>query len=148
MPSNEDRVAARHLRGWLAYAFARYGGARILYGHSYILYSEVFAVVGLGVFLPVCLEQFARDNGYLLPDKTVKCSSATGMSLAMVDDVRCVVEIGWGWTKTVWIDTASFRCASFILPESRRVYRHLQSVHLFYICSITSANRHLSGRDC
>ncbi|KIJ40295.1 hypothetical protein M422DRAFT_32337 [Sphaerobolus stellatus SS14] len=85
MSSSEDRTAARHLRGWLAYAFA----------------SEVFAVVGLSVFLPICLEQFARDNGYLLPDKTERCTSAIGITMA--DDVRCVVKIGWGW-----MDTASF----------------------------------------
>ncbi|KAF8510122.1 autophagy-type protein 22 [Hysterangium stoloniferum] len=83
---SEDRATARHLRGWLAYAFA----------------SEVFAVVGLSVFLPICLEQFARDNGYLLPDKTVRCTSAAGL-VAAADELRCAVKIGW-----VWIDTASF----------------------------------------
>ncbi|KAF5338850.1 hypothetical protein D9758_015574 [Tetrapyrgos nigripes] len=75
----------RKLRGWLSYAFA----------------SEVFVIVSLTLFLPICLEQFARDNGYLLPDKTTSCidpSIATNQ-----DDVRCVVKIGW-----VWIDTASF----------------------------------------
>ncbi|EPS96947.1 hypothetical protein FOMPIDRAFT_1052802 [Fomitopsis schrenkii] len=55
----------RHFRGWLSYAFA----------------SEVFVIVSLTLFLPICLEQFARDNGYLLPD----------------------LKIGWAW-----IDTASF----------------------------------------
>lgn len=64
------------------------------------LLSEVFAVVGLAIFLPICLEQFARDNGFLLPDKTIRCSSG----LAAAEDARCVVKIGWAW-----IDTASFR---------------------------------------
>lgn len=85
MSHDEDRTAARHLRGWFAYAFA----------------SEVFAVVGLAVFLPICLEQFARDNGVLLPDKTIPCTSSIGITMA--DDARCVVKLGW-----TWIDTASF----------------------------------------
>ncbi|KAI0685262.1 autophagy-related protein 22-like protein [Cytidiella melzeri] len=76
----------RHLRGWLSYAFA----------------SEVFVIVSLTLFLPICLEQFARDNGYLLPDKAVPCSSAMpGQSSA--DERRCVVKIAW-----LWIDSASF----------------------------------------
>ncbi|KAI0065158.1 MFS general substrate transporter [Artomyces pyxidatus] len=79
--------ASRHRRellGWLTYAFA----------------SEVFVIVSLTLFLPICLEQFARDNGYLLPEKTVPCSSAREK---VDEDVRCVVKLGWAW-----IDTASF----------------------------------------
>ncbi len=34
------------------------------------LSSEVFVIVSLTLSLPVCLEQLARDNGYLLLDKT------------------------------------------------------------------------------
>ena len=84
--------------------------------------SEVFVVVSLTMFLPICLEQFARDNGVLLPDKTVPCSTvvssppiqaanATTSSDASAqafspEEMRCVVKIGWAW-----IDTASFRCA-------------------------------------
>jgi MFS transporter, UMF1 family len=67
--------------------------------------SEVYIVVGLGMFLPICLEQFARDNGYLLPDKTERCTSALKLSQAD-ESARCVVKILW-----MWIDTASFRCA-------------------------------------
>ncbi|KAI0084534.1 autophagy-type protein 22 [Irpex rosettiformis] len=83
----------RHLRGWLSYAFA----------------SEVFVIVSLTLFLPICLEQFARDNGYLLPDKTVPCTTIPSGppierrdSLAE-DEQRCVVKLGW-----LWIDSASF----------------------------------------
>ncbi|KAF9524222.1 MFS general substrate transporter [Crepidotus variabilis] len=82
------------LYGWLSYAFA----------------SEVFVIVSLTLFLPICLEQFARDNGYLLPDKTARCSTlkppeSTGRAAAAdeVEAARCVVKIGW-----LWIDTASF----------------------------------------
>ncbi|KAL1730204.1 autophagy-related protein 22-like protein [Schizophyllum commune] len=75
----------RKLYGWLLYAFA----------------SEVFVIVSLTLFLPVALEQFARDNGVLLPDKTEPCSSA--IASAAEESARCVVKIGW-----VWVDSASF----------------------------------------
>ncbi|KAL5513960.1 hypothetical protein ACEPAG_2721 [Sanghuangporus baumii] len=86
----QEGKARRHLRGWLSYAFA----------------SEVFVVVSLTLFLPICLEQFARDNGYLLPDKTRPCSTVKTAPLNAADtaeDTRCVVKIGW-----VWVDSASF----------------------------------------
>ncbi|KAF4622318.1 hypothetical protein D9613_009266 [Agrocybe pediades] len=85
----------KKLNGWLSYAFA----------------SEVFVIVSLTLFLPICLEQFARDNGYLLPDRTVPCSSSpasqppdeSGRADVLEEAARCVVKIGW-----VWIDSASF----------------------------------------
>lgn len=61
-------------------------------------------VVSLTLFLPICLEQFARDNGFLQPEKTQSCSSLSGVAPENAD-VRCAVKIGW-----LWIDTASFRC--------------------------------------
>ncbi|KAJ3496134.1 hypothetical protein NLJ89_g10528 [Agrocybe chaxingu] len=74
-------------------------------------FSEVFVIVSLTLFLPICLEQFARDNGFLLPDKTIPCSTvkpapSTGHASSVdgADEAaRCVVKIGWAW-----IDTASF----------------------------------------
>ncbi|KIM44314.1 hypothetical protein M413DRAFT_9452 [Hebeloma cylindrosporum] len=86
----------KKLHGWLSYASA----------------SEVFVIVSLTLFLPICLEQFARDNGYLLPDKTKPCSlllpapkdsNGTAMAVDDFDAARCVVKVGWAW-----IDTASF----------------------------------------
>ncbi|KAH7915764.1 autophagy-related protein 22-like protein [Hygrophoropsis aurantiaca] len=76
----------KRLWGWLSYAFA----------------SEVFVVVSLTLFLPICLEQFARDNGFLQPDRIKPCSSVSTILLSNSDE-RCVVKIGWAW-----IDTASF----------------------------------------
>ncbi|CAK5278101.1 unnamed protein product [Mycena citricolor] len=73
------------LRGWLSYAFA----------------SEVFVIVSLTLFLPICLEQFARDNGRLTPARTEPCVSASPVPIEAGG--RCVVQIGW-----FWIDTASF----------------------------------------
>ncbi|KAG6875376.1 hypothetical protein C0992_004068 [Termitomyces sp. T32_za158] len=62
-------------------------------------HSEVFVIVSLTLFLPICLEQFARDNGFLLPERTTPCAAVAPLATA-----RCVVKIGW-----LWIDTASFR---------------------------------------
>ncbi|KAF8129788.1 MFS general substrate transporter [Boletus edulis] len=77
---------SRRLLGWLSYAFA----------------SEVFVVVSLTLFLPICLEQFARDNGFLDPDHIKPCMSAPGEDTASTE-TRCSVKIGW-----LWIDSASF----------------------------------------
>ncbi|KAF6749145.1 MFS general substrate transporter [Ephemerocybe angulata] len=78
----------QHLYGWLSYAFA----------------SEVFVIVSLTLFLPICLEQFARDNGYLLPDKTVSCVLKVAAAPPVgAPEARCVVKLGW-----LWVDTASF----------------------------------------
>ncbi|KAI0370733.1 autophagy-type protein 22 [Pilatotrama ljubarskyi] len=89
IPRYDKQKYHRHLRGWFSYAFA----------------SEVFVIVSLTLFLPICLEQFARDNGYLLPDKTQPCNSvSTSPSSAEGErDARCVVKLGW-----LWIDSASF----------------------------------------
>ncbi|KAI0260363.1 MFS general substrate transporter [Gloeopeniophorella convolvens] len=86
----------RELWGWLSYAFA----------------SEVFVIVSLTLFLPICLEQFARDNGFLLPDKTIPCSAnpAPPAGTAGDEEARCVVKFGWGW-----IDTASFSLYTYSL---------------------------------
>ncbi|KAF9267147.1 MFS general substrate transporter [Marasmius fiardii PR-910] len=80
----------RKLHGWLSYAFA----------------SEVFVIVSLTLFLPICLEQFARDNGYLQSDRATKCIDSVNVDEAVPDGgpgERCVVKIGW-----FWIDSASF----------------------------------------
>ncbi|KAF8197141.1 MFS general substrate transporter [Pholiota molesta] len=86
---SSTRQFKKKLNGWLSYAFA----------------SEVFVIVSLTLFLPICLEQFARDNGYLLPDKTEPCSALQSAPTngTALDESRCVVKIGWAW-----IDSASF----------------------------------------
>ncbi|KAF8631651.1 hypothetical protein AX17_005053 [Amanita inopinata Kibby_2008] len=96
MLANDTHIQYRKkLRGWLSYAFA----------------SEVFVVVSLTLFLPICLEQFARDNGYFMPDRTIRCSlpsQPSNTTVAQINeaealDMPCVVKIGW-----FWIDSASF----------------------------------------
>ncbi|KAJ7640420.1 MFS general substrate transporter [Mycena polygramma] len=88
MNTTSSKLYKKRLHGWLSYAFA----------------SEVFVIVSLTLFLPICLEQFARDNGFLLPERTERCTAVVGANAAPVESTgRCVVKIGW-----VWIDTASF----------------------------------------
>ncbi|KAF8064306.1 autophagy-related protein 22-like protein [Lyophyllum atratum] len=93
LSATDSAAYNKKLRGWLSYAFA----------------SEVFVIVSLTLFLPICLEQFARDNGYLLPDRTEPCSSVAKSiqrgeeSLNIPPAARCVVKIGWAW-----VDSASF----------------------------------------
>jgi len=52
-------------------------------------------------------QQFARDNGYLLPDRTVHCVNSGDVDSfsppSPSEEERCVVKIGW-----LWVDTASF----------------------------------------
>lgn len=96
----------RKYYGWLCYSFARYCGPHCAEFLTFLWcsYSEVFVIVSLTLFLPICLEQFARDNGFLLPDRTEPCSSAVSKLDPEAPPGRCVVKIGW-----VWIDSASFR---------------------------------------
>ncbi|EJD38369.1 hypothetical protein AURDEDRAFT_72243 [Auricularia subglabra TFB-10046 SS5] len=89
---SQDRTHRRHFRGWLSYAFA----------------SEVFAVVSLTLFLPIMLEQYARDNGFLTPEHTVPCMNNNATQPAVGEETRCAVRIGWAW-----IDTASFSLYTF-----------------------------------
>ncbi|CAH7672303.1 autophagy-related protein 22-like protein [Phakopsora pachyrhizi] len=46
-----QRKSSKHVRGFIAYSVA----------------SEMFAIVSTTLFLPLVLEQFSRDNGYLSP---------------------------------------------------------------------------------
>ena len=107
MPWRADENSATSIqyrdqvRGWLSYAFARQVKSLCpVQGSHSNNTSEVFVVVSLTLFLPICLEQFARDNGYYEPDHKTRCAS----TVITAEEARCVVKIGWAW-----IDTASFR---------------------------------------
>ncbi|KAI9045114.1 MFS transporter [Aspergillus affinis] len=57
-PGDDTRPTSnRELAGWLSYSWA----------------AEVFAVCAMGSFLPITLEQMARDRGVLLSDKVTPC---------------------------------------------------------------------------
>ncbi|KAJ5177496.1 uncharacterized protein N7500_000195 [Penicillium coprophilum] len=65
-PGDDTRpTSKRELAGWYCYGWA----------------AEVFVVCAMGSFLPITLEQLARDRGVLLSDKTTPCSASWTPSL-------------------------------------------------------------------
>lgn len=108
--------------------------------------SEVFAICSLGLFLPICLEKFARDNGVLDLDsgRNIPCPSASEADLGIRADgspVRCVVNIAG-----LWIDTASFRYAQSIDSIMDDTDTRRKLVCILNICRNSSNNSHLNGR--
>lgn len=83
--------------------------------YSYSIAAEVFAVVGVGAFLPVTLEQLARENGVLYSDRTTPCvvhDARRSLILRAADDARdpdqCLIRI-----LGADITTASFAMYTF-----------------------------------
>ncbi|OXC64053.1 hypothetical protein AYX13_06417 [Cryptococcus neoformans] len=74
-----------HVRAWYSYAFA----------------AEVFSACALAIFLPITLEQMAREVGYYAPELTEICV-INGSASDVVERVCKARILG------VWIDTASF----------------------------------------
>ncbi|RPA83357.1 MFS general substrate transporter [Ascobolus immersus RN42] len=89
-------TSQKELLGWYSYAWA----------------AEVFVVCGIGSFIPVTLEQLARENGVQFGDKTTPCGSSStipSIPSAMFDkDGTCVIRF-FGW----WMNTASFAMYTF-----------------------------------
>lgn len=81
-------TSSKELIGWYSYSWA----------------AEVFVVCGIGSFIPVTLEQLARENGRLLSDESIPCTGASH-SLGLVGEGtgQCVVYI-----LGMKINTASF----------------------------------------
>jgi UMF1 family MFS transporter len=89
----------KELRGWYSYSIA----------------AEVFAVSGLGSFLPVTLEQLARERGVLKSDGVTSCvahETAARHLVARADeaDDACVVNI-----LGARVNTSSFALYTFSL---------------------------------
>lgn len=83
-------TSKKELMGWYSYAWA----------------AEVFVVCGIGSFIPVTLEQLARENGVLLSDKSTPCGASTEPGsdiLTFEGPEQCVIYI-MGWQ----MNTASF----------------------------------------
>ncbi|RAH65854.1 MFS transporter [Aspergillus aculeatinus CBS 121060] len=60
-PREDTRpTSKKELAGWYSYGWA----------------AEVFAVCAMGSFLPITLEQMARERGVLLSDQTIPCSAS------------------------------------------------------------------------
>lgn len=106
-PGQDVRSTSRkELMGWYSYAWA----------------AEVFVVCGVGSFIPVTLEQLARDNGHLLSDKSLRCGDSTGpdIGLGPGTDIfsdgspsdQCVIDI-LGWQ----MNSASFAMLVIIIRD-------------------------------
>lgn len=84
--------------------------------YSYSMAAEVFAVVGVGAFLPVTLEQLARENGVLYSDHTTPCVAPAASAARMLarategarDPDQCLIHL-FGTDVT----TASFAMYTF-----------------------------------
>lgn len=110
-PTEETTIATtkQELWGWYAYAWA----------------AEPFIVSAVGTYVPILLEQFAREKGVRLDDHNMPCL-APMFFLGKPDDpsllppgdigdpnrgTQCVVEIFGSW----YIDTSSFALYTFSL---------------------------------
>jgi UMF1 family MFS transporter len=75
---------------------------------------QVFVVCGIGSFIPITLEQLARENGVLLSDHTTPCKATLPASVSAFsphqDNGQCVV-----YLLGVEINTASFAMYTFSL---------------------------------
>ncbi|KAH8591403.1 autophagy-related protein 22-like protein [Bisporella sp. PMI_857] len=98
----DTRLTSRkELAGWYAYGFA----------------AEVFVICGMGSFIPITLEQLARENGVLLSDRTTPCGSSSSHPAPGLpgpngkkDLGQCVV-----YVLGLEINTASFAMYTFSL---------------------------------
>lgn len=88
-PGQDVRPTSRkELLGWYSYAWA----------------AEVFAVCGMGSFIPVTLEQLARENGVLLSDETKPCvGGPPDEGIEAMAGGQCIVYV-MGWR----MNTSSF----------------------------------------
>ncbi|EED23591.1 autophagy protein Atg22, putative [Talaromyces stipitatus ATCC 10500] len=98
-PGDDTRpTSKREITAWYSYGWA----------------AEVFVVCAMGSFLPITLEQMARDNGHLADDKTQPCQasqiSTFSNDLLLSRSNTCVVDI-----LGLEINTASFAMYTFSL---------------------------------
>ncbi|KAI9619424.1 hypothetical protein H4Q26_014186 [Puccinia striiformis f. sp. tritici PST-130] len=92
----EESVGPWSLWGFYVYSFA-----------SEVSQIACFAIVAASLFLPITLEQLARDNGYTLPNHDSACSgslkSIPAEALATDFSNACEVKLLGSW-----VETASF----------------------------------------
>ncbi|KAJ5097552.1 hypothetical protein N7456_008273 [Penicillium angulare] len=104
-PGDDPRpTSKKELAGWYCYGWA----------------AEVFTVCAMGSFLPITLEQMARDRGFLLSDKTTPCtptwspshnpSHQAGYNIQKSDASQCII-----FFLGTEINTASFALYTFSL---------------------------------
>ncbi|CAD6504309.1 BgTH12-06040 [Blumeria graminis f. sp. triticale] len=82
--------------------------------YSYSFAAEVFILCGVGSFIPIILEQVARENGVLLSDKTLPCTSNFSHRMSQVKFQSSVsLEPCVIFLLGVQINTASFAMYTF-----------------------------------
>ena len=99
-------TAPQELRGWYCYGIA----------------AEVFAVCGPGSFLPVTMEQLARENGLLYSDRTAPCiqpkRAAEGARLlaraAAEETDQCIIHLFGSDITTAAFAMYTFSVAVFV----------------------------------
>ena len=65
-PGEDTRLTStKELSGWYSYGWA----------------AEVFVICGVGSFIPITLEQLARERGVLLSDRAVSCSAGLNTTM-------------------------------------------------------------------
>lgn len=70
-------TSKKELWGWYSYGFA----------------AEVFVVCGIGSFIPITLEQLARERGVLLQDRSISCTSNLDQSIINTPENASVFQL-------------------------------------------------------
>lgn len=93
--------------------------------YSYGVAAEVFAVVGVGAFLPVTLEQLARENGVLYSDRSTPCvTPSSRLRFARATDTsrdpdQCLIHLFGADTTTasfaMYTFSAAVLCQAIVL---------------------------------
>ncbi|KAJ8114647.1 hypothetical protein OPT61_g3527 [Boeremia exigua] len=113
-------ISRRELLGWFAYGIGAevfaVCGVGTFYTSSLVVRSSLLFTVGLGSFLPLTLEQLARERGVLRSDSSTPCvqpsvgtSSSQELGRRKNDD-QCVIRL-----LGTEINTASFTMYTFSL---------------------------------
>ncbi|TVY85939.1 Autophagy-related protein, partial [Lachnellula willkommii] len=104
--------------------------------YAYGVAAEVFAVCGVGSFLPVTLEQLARERGVLWSDKTTSCmakkAAETGARLlsraAEKDNNQCVVSVLGAEITTSSFAMYTFSIAVFVQALALEIIAKIASI--------------------
>jgi UMF1 family MFS transporter len=76
--------------------------------YSYGLAAEIFEICGTGSFLPVTLEQLAREMGVWRVDRSISCSLPAPKLEGVATDNQCIIHL-FGTD----INTSSFALYTF-----------------------------------
>ncbi|KAA1074351.1 Autophagy protein 22 [Puccinia graminis f. sp. tritici] len=98
--------------------------------YCYSIASEIYAIVSTTLFLPIVLEQFARDNARLYPDYTQPCPGSSGSSSwqkrtttgsdqGLSELVICKTKVLGGWVNTsvfpLYVSSLTIAVLAFII---------------------------------